>query len=119
MPAIWKPANVTPILKSVAPSFLGEYTKLQHGFLQDRNCITQLLQVYHKILSTLDNKEGEEEEETTLFIQGSSISSKADINGGPVLRILRSRTYKHNSKILTRINKKLKSKKTLGIMLFC
>ena len=85
MPAIWKRANVTAIFKSAGCHCVENYRpislvctvskvlekciynhcytficgrihKLQHGFLEDLNCITQLLPVYHKILSTLNSK---------------------------------------------------------------
>ena len=85
VPSIWKQANVTPVPKvgdvhcveNYRPisllcivskvlekciynrcydSISGIAHHLQHGFLRGRNCTTQLIQVYHKILKALDNK---------------------------------------------------------------
>ena len=41
---------------SISISISERLHKFQHGFLPGRNCIAQLVQVYHRILSALDNK---------------------------------------------------------------
>ncbi len=83
MPTAWKEANVTPVFKDGNAACVENYrpisllcilskvlercvynhiydficsriNKLQHGFQHQKNCSTQLIQVYHNILEALD-----------------------------------------------------------------
>ena len=83
MPTAWKEANVTPVFKDGNAACVENYkpisllcilskvlercvynhiyhfissriNKLQHGFQRQKNCSTQLIQVYHNILEALD-----------------------------------------------------------------
>ena len=85
MPTAWKEANVTPVfkngidacvencrpisLKSILSKVLerciydhiinfisSRINKMQHGFQRQKNCSTQLIQVYHNILEALDKR---------------------------------------------------------------
>ena len=82
VPTIWKQANVIPVPKDGNVHRVENYRPISllctvskvlekciynqcydsisgivhHGFLRGRNCTTQLVQVYHKILKALDNK---------------------------------------------------------------
>ncbi|CAB4040147.1 Hypothetical predicted protein, partial [Paramuricea clavata] len=84
VPSAWKTALITPILKEGNPHVVTNYrpisllsilskvlerciynhcyefiqhklTFYQHGFVQGRNCVTQLVRFYHKILEALGN----------------------------------------------------------------
>ena len=85
MPTAWKEANVTPVFKDGNAACVENYrpisllciiskvlercihnhiydfissriNKLQHGFQRQKNCTTQLIQVYHNILEALDKR---------------------------------------------------------------